>query len=155
MVCLSPTLSREMARWQIGRMVASTVTNTCKETLAPSFFGSGRIFFIHSCYYKFDTLTEYDWPVRDACGKGELDQLNGVAEPRGNIFIHLLMNINCSPMCNFSCQWWTRSLNKLTKDFAFSQSQIFFNEVENPWASKRQLLESLQWPIYASNQLTW
>ena len=117
--------------------------------------GFGLIFFIHSCYYKFDTLTEYDWPVRDPCEKGELDQLNGIAEPRGNILIHLLMNINCSPMCNFSCQWWTRSLNKLTKDFAFSQSQIFFNEVENPWAWKRQLLKYLQWPIYASYQLSW
>ena len=101
-----------VADWQDGDincMIIKHVTNTCKETLAPSFFGSGLgfgpIFFINSCYYKFDALTEYDWPVRDPCGKGELNQLNGVAEPRGNIFIHLLMNINCSPMGNFSCQW--------------------------------------------------
>ena len=81
--------------WQDGDincMIIKHVTNTCKETPAPSFFGSGLgfgpIFFIHSRYYHFDTLTEYDWPVSDPCGKGELDQLNSVAEPRGNIFIH-------------------------------------------------------------------
>ena len=81
--------------WQDGGincMIVKHVTNTCKETPAPSFFGSGLgfgpIFFIHSCCYNFDTLTEYDWPVSDPCGRGELDQLNGVAEPRGNIFIH-------------------------------------------------------------------
>ena len=101
-----------VVNWQDGDincMIIKYVTNTCKETSAPSFFGSGLgfgpIFFIHSCYYNSNNLTEYDWPVSDPCGKGELDQLNGVAEPRGNIFIHMLMNINCSPMCNFSCQW--------------------------------------------------
>ena len=109
-----------VVNWQDGDincMIIKYVTNTCKETSAPSFFGSGLgfgpIFFIHSCYYNSNNLTEYDWPVSDPCGKGELDQ-----------------------------------------DFAFSQSQIFFNEVENPWASKRQLLKSLQWPIYASYQLS-
>ena len=65
--------------WQDGDincMIIKHVTNTCKETPAPSFFGSrigfGPIFFTHSCYYNFDTLTEYDRPVRDPCGKGEL-----------------------------------------------------------------------------------
>ena len=74
--------------WQDGDincMIIKYVTNTCKETPATSFFGP--IFFIHSRYYHFDTLTEYDWPVHDPCGKGELNQLNGVAEPHGNIFI--------------------------------------------------------------------
>ena len=83
--------------WQYGDInctIIKHVTSTCKDTPAPSVFdrfpGSGPIFFDHVFfffYYYFDTLTEYDWPVHDPCGKSEPNQLNGVAEPHGNIFI--------------------------------------------------------------------
>ena len=85
--------------WQYGDInctIIKHVTNTCKDTPAPSLFGNGLdfgpMFFIHEnglyyLYYYFDTLTEYQWPVHDPCGQEELNQLNGVAEPHGNIFI--------------------------------------------------------------------
>ena len=82
--------------WQYGDInctIIKHVTSTCKDTPAPSVFdrfpGSGPIFFDHVFffYYYFDTLTEYGWPVHDPCGKSEPNQLNGVAEPHGNIFI--------------------------------------------------------------------
>ena len=82
--------------WQYGDInctIIKHVTNTCKDTPAPSFFGSGLgsgpMFFIHAygLYYYFNTLTEYDWHVHDPCGQHALNQLNGVAEPHGNIFI--------------------------------------------------------------------
>ena len=83
--------------WQYGDInctIIKHVTNTCKDTPAPSVFdrfpGSGPIFFDYvffSFYYYFNTLTEYGWPVHDPCGKSEPNQLNGVAEPHGNIFI--------------------------------------------------------------------
>ena len=82
--------------WQYGDInctIIKHVTSTCKDTPAPSVYdsilGFGPIFVDHvyGFYYHFDTLTEYGWPVHDPCGKSEPNQLNGVAEPHGNIFI--------------------------------------------------------------------
>ena len=68
-------------------------------------------------------------------------------------------------MCNFSRQWWTKSLNKLTKDFALSQSQIILwrsseSFVVETWAFKvftvanlRQLSTQLIVPNYINNWL--
>ena len=108
--------------WQDGDiicMIMKYVTNTCKETPAPSFFGP--TFFIHSRYYHFDTLTENDWPVHDPCGKGEFNQLNGVAEPHGTFS---------------SVSWWTLIVHRCVT-FPVSGER-------NLWINSRKILHFLR-----------
>ena len=38
-------------------------------------------------YYFFDGSTAYYWPTHDPCGQGGANQLKGVANPHGNIFV--------------------------------------------------------------------
>ena len=38
-------------------------------------------------YYYFDGSTDGSWPTHDPCGKGKDNQLKGVANPHGNIFV--------------------------------------------------------------------
>jgi len=40
-----------------------------------------------STYYYFDSSTNHDMPTHDPCGKNQENQLKGVANPHGNIFI--------------------------------------------------------------------
>ena len=40
-----------------------------------------------SLYYYFDGSTSGSWPTHDPCGKYQANQLSGVANPHGNIFI--------------------------------------------------------------------
>ena len=40
-----------------------------------------------SLYYYFDGHTSGNWPTHDPCGKNQENQLTGVANPHGNIFI--------------------------------------------------------------------
>ena len=44
------------------------------------------LFSISSCYY-FNGNTNSNWPVHDPCGRSEANQLKGVANPHGNIFV--------------------------------------------------------------------
>ena len=37
------------------------------------------------CY--FDSSTLGDWPIHDPCGTNKANQLKGVANPHGNIFV--------------------------------------------------------------------
>ena len=38
-------------------------------------------------YFVFNTDKRHGWPVHDPCGRGEANQLKGVAHPRGNLLI--------------------------------------------------------------------
>ncbi|KAJ7376722.1 hypothetical protein OS493_033347 [Desmophyllum pertusum] len=38
-------------------------------------------------YYYFDGSTSGSWPVHDPCGRNEQNQLKGVANPHGNIYV--------------------------------------------------------------------
>ncbi len=40
-----------------------------------------------SIYYYFDGNAGTNWPVHDPCGKTQANQLKGVANPHGNIFV--------------------------------------------------------------------
>ena len=40
-----------------------------------------------SLYYYFDGETRGNWPTHDPCGKNQANQLKGVANPHGNIFV--------------------------------------------------------------------
>ena len=40
-----------------------------------------------SVYYFFDGYTGGDWPGHDPCGRGHSNHLQGVANPRGNVFV--------------------------------------------------------------------
>ena len=42
---------------------------------------------VSGSYYYFDGNSGDNWPVHDPCGKGQLNQLKGVANPHGNIFV--------------------------------------------------------------------
>ena len=67
------------------------VTDTCNDTPAPSTFspsqGFGPTFSASGLYYYFDGFTGENWPTHDPCGRNQPNQLKGVAEPHGNIFI--------------------------------------------------------------------
>ena len=40
-----------------------------------------------SLYYYFDSDTGGSWPTHDPCGKNQANQLTGVANPHGNVFV--------------------------------------------------------------------
>ena len=40
-----------------------------------------------SLYYYFDAYTGDGWPTHDPCGKGQQNQLKGVVNPHGNLFV--------------------------------------------------------------------
>ena len=42
---------------------------------------------ISGIYYHFDGHTKGSWPTHDPCGKGQANQVKGVVNPHGNIFV--------------------------------------------------------------------
>ncbi|KAJ7353987.1 hypothetical protein OS493_030836 [Desmophyllum pertusum] len=66
---------------QVSKQCAG-VPNSLKigHPYGPSLSGSTGV------YYLFDGYTGEDWPVHDPCGKGQPNQLKGVANPHGNVF---------------------------------------------------------------------
>lgn len=80
--------------WQGGDIncqIIKHVTDTCKQTPAPSVLkvgsGYGPKFLNSKLYYYFEGYTGRSWPTHDPCGRNNPNQLKGVAEPHGNIFI--------------------------------------------------------------------
>ena len=65
------------------------VSKYCAGVVPTSFktHSSGPVLEATSFYYFFDGHTRGFWPTHDPCGKGQANQLNGVANPHGNIFI--------------------------------------------------------------------
>ena len=85
--------------WQEGDVhcrIVRHVTNTCKETPAPSLLiiyqtDTGPMFKMsasqYDIYYFFDGYTVKHWPVHDPCGRNNDDNLEIVLNPFGNIFV--------------------------------------------------------------------
>ena len=65
------------------------VSKYCAGVVPTSFktYSSGPVLEATGFYYFFDGHTRVFWPTHDPCGKDQANQLNGVANPHGNIFI--------------------------------------------------------------------
>ena len=65
------------------------VTGQCSGVIPQTFYVGtrGSVFSGSGNYYFLDGDTRNKWPTHDPCGKGDENQLKGVANPRGNIFI--------------------------------------------------------------------
>ena len=50
-------------------------------------YSNGPYLSSSSLYYYFDADTRGGWPTHDPCGKNQANQLKGVANPHGNIFV--------------------------------------------------------------------
>jgi len=50
-------------------------------------YSNGPYLSSSSLYYYFDGNAGNDWPTHDPCGKNQQNQLKGVANPHGNIFV--------------------------------------------------------------------
>ena len=51
------------------------------------FYGRGPYLSSSNLYYFFDGDASGDWPAHDPCGKANTNQLTGVANPHGNVFV--------------------------------------------------------------------
>ena len=65
------------------------VSKQCAGVVPTSFMSTawGPVLEASSLYYFFDASTRDFWPTHDPCGKNQANQLKGVANPHGNIFI--------------------------------------------------------------------
>ena len=65
------------------------VSKQCAGVVPKSFSSTfwGPVLDADSLYYFFDGDTNGFWPVHDPCGKNQANQLKGVANPHGNIFV--------------------------------------------------------------------
>ena len=66
---------------QVSQQCAGVVPNSL------TLHSYGPILSSSSAYYYFDASTNGNWPTHDSCGKNQANQLKGVANPHGNIFI--------------------------------------------------------------------
>ena len=66
---------------QVSKQCAGVVPN-----FLASYF-SGLWIEASNLYYFFDGSTAHSWPTHDPCGLGLTNQLKGVANPHGNIFV--------------------------------------------------------------------
>lgn len=85
-------------QWQDGSVrcrIVRQMTTTCQRTPAPSKFsrsvGHGPLLYgtgeFSSTSYYFDGSTGSNWPTHDPCGSNGPNQLCGVKDPRGNIYV--------------------------------------------------------------------
>ena len=65
------------------------VSEQCAGVVPKSFSldSNGPYLFSSSTYYYFDGRTTDSWPVHDPCGLVQANQLKGVVNPHGNIFV--------------------------------------------------------------------
>jgi len=73
----------------INCKLVKQVSQQCAGVVPTSvnFDSSGAYLSRSSLYYYFDSITSSGWPTHDPCGKSQANQLKGVANPHGNIFI--------------------------------------------------------------------
>ncbi len=69
---------------QVSKQCTGVVPDVVKvyDSDGPFLASSGR-----GLYYFFDGSTTSEWPVHDPCGRTQANQLKGVANPHGNIFV--------------------------------------------------------------------
>ena len=65
------------------------VSQQCAGVVPTSFLlhSDGPYLSSSKLYYYFDGSTSGGWPTHDACGKNQANQLTGVANPHGNVFV--------------------------------------------------------------------
>ena len=66
---------------QVSQQCAGVVPNSL------AFDSSGAYLSSSSLYYYFDSNTGGGWPTHDPCGKNQANQLKGVANPHGSVFV--------------------------------------------------------------------
>jgi len=81
-----------LVQWKTGPVTCKLVKQVSKQCpdVVPTWFYSfnyGPYFQASSMYYFFDCTTTAYFPVHDPCGKYQANQLKGVANPHGNIFV--------------------------------------------------------------------
>ena len=89
-VCKEGTGS--IVRQKAGSINCKLVKQVSKQCagVVPKSFGmhsNGPYLSSNSNYYYFDAHNRHDWPTHDPCGKHQPNQLKGVANPHGNIFV--------------------------------------------------------------------
>ena len=66
---------------QVSKQCAGVVPNSYSPYANGPYLNSNRN------YYYFDGYTGNNWPTHDPCGKNQANQLKGVTNPHGNIFV--------------------------------------------------------------------
>ena len=66
---------------QVSKQCAGVVPNSYSPHSYGPYLNS------NSHYYYFDANTRGNWPTHDPCGKNQANQLKGVTNPHGNIFV--------------------------------------------------------------------
>ena len=73
---------------KLVKQVSKQCAGVVPKSLSLAGIGShGPYLSTSSLYYYFDGSTSNDWPTHDPCGKNQANQLKGVANPHGNIFV--------------------------------------------------------------------
>ena len=82
-----------LVEWKTGNVtcrLVKHVTTRCKDTLPYRlhvFSNYGPCLRAQHNYYYYDGNTTKHWPTHDPCGENRLNQVKGVADPRGSIWI--------------------------------------------------------------------
>ena len=89
-VCMEGTGS--IVRQKAGSLsckLVKQVSQQCAGVVPTSFRldSTGAYLSSTALYYYFDGSMSNSWPVHDPCGKGQANQLTGVANPHGNVFV--------------------------------------------------------------------
>ena len=73
----------------ISCKLVKQVSKQCAGVVPRSFnmHAHGPYLSSNSNYYCFDASTSANWPTHDPCGKNQANQLKGVTNPHGNIFV--------------------------------------------------------------------
>ena len=74
---LNCKLVKQVSKQCAGRAVPKSIT----------MYSYGPYLSSSSVYYYFDGNTSGNWPTHDPCGKNGANQVNGVVNPHGNIFV--------------------------------------------------------------------
>ena len=90
------SLGGSLVDWRAGSAscaMVGNVTNTCLYEGFPRMFSiapreqCGPILRETDFFYHFDGCTKNHWPVHDPCGESQENNLKGVTNPHGNIFV--------------------------------------------------------------------
>ena len=71
---------------QLVKQVSNRCAGVVPKSIAP-LNSNGPYLSSSSLYYYFDGSKTVSWPTHDPCGKNRANQLKGVANPHGNIFV--------------------------------------------------------------------
>lgn len=81
-----------LVEWKAGTISCHVIKNVASKCLdnAPTaikFYGGGPDLVSRREYYYFEGQTRREWPTHDPCGNNQKNQLTGVANPHGNIYV--------------------------------------------------------------------